>query len=36
MKVIYEPNEIERIEKASKQYIENGYYSGLFNSQDPD
>lgn len=36
MKVVYEPNEIERIEKAHKQCIENGYYGGLFNSQDPD
>lgn len=36
MKVVYEPNEIERIEKAHKQCIENGYCGGLFNSQDPD
>ena len=36
MKVVYEPNEIERIEKFHKQCIENGYYGGLFNSQDPD
>lgn len=37
MKVVYEPNEIESIEKAHKQCIENGYYyGGLFNSQDPD
>lgn len=36
MKVVYEPNEIERIEKAHKQCTENGYYGGLFNSQDPD
>lgn len=36
MKLVYEPNEIERIEKAHKQCIENGYYGGLFDSQDPD
>lgn len=36
MKLVYEPNEIERIEKAHKQCIEKGYYGGLFDSQNPD
>lgn len=35
MKLVYEPNEIERIENNRKQCIEAGYYS-LFNSPNPD